>query len=264
VEIAMHRGLAALAVSGLLGLCAAAGCATTEFPQEGPGQPTPRAAGTLPPGSIGVCKQPFTKRPPIVTEELWEHAKPCSPRTPASYIRLGYAKAGSAGVDPEAEQLVERVLGALSEGTKADGGNNQITRALRTVRSHAAKRDELRDRVARESPAEQACDFTYLLNTMQAARTRLSPDDPCTARVFDPETRADVCLFDMKRPEAAWVTSGWDCMTFTGALGSEASCHRLCNYDDYCARQVYCAAGDLDLMLCAMGVCLPESRSGVH
>ena len=186
----MHRGLAALAVSGLLGLCAAAGCATTEFPQEGPGQPTPRAAGTLPPGSIGVCKQPFTKRPPIVTEELWEHAKPCSPRTPASYIRLGYAKAGSAGVDPEAEQLVERVLGALSEGTKADGGNNQITRALRTVRAHAAKRDELRDRIARESPAEQACDFTYLLNTMQAARTRLSPDDPCTARVFDPETRA--------------------------------------------------------------------------
>lgn len=265
MELATHRCIAALAVSGLLGLWTAAGCAPTiEYPPEGPGQPTPKAAGTLPPGSVGVCKLPFTKRPPIVGEQLWEHASSCTPRTPASYIRLGYAKTGSAGADPETEQLVERVLGALAEGTKAEGGNNQLTGALRAVRGYAAKRDELRSRVARESPTEQACDFTYLLNTMQATRGKLSPDDPCTARVFDPVTRADQCLFDMKRAEAAWVTSGWDCMTFTGALGNDTSCHQLCGYDDYCARQVYCAAGDLDLMLCALGVCLPEPRSGVY
>ncbi|MGK4005000.1 hypothetical protein WMF31_20390 [Sorangium sp. So ce1036] len=259
--IVPHRCVAALSVSCLLALSAtvgAVGCASTEYVNEGPGQPTPRASGSLPPGSVGVCKQPFTKRPPIVSEELWAHAKVCTPRTPASYIRLGYAKDGSAGADPEAEQLVERVLAALAEGTDPDDGNNKMTSAIRAVRAYAAKRDELRARIVRESPAERACDVTYLLNTTSAARSKLSGGDACTAEVFDPEARADRCLFDTKRPEGLWLSSGWSCMTFTGALGNEASCHQLCGYDDYCTRQVYCAAGDVNLLLCALGVCLPE------
>jgi hypothetical protein len=262
VEFATHRGAASLAAGCLFGLyIAAGGCASTEYIQEGPGQPPPRAAGLLPPGSVGVCRQPFTKRPPIVSEELWEHAKPCTARTEASYIRLGYAKAGSAGTDPEAEQMAERVLSALGEGMKAEGGNNnQLASAIRAVRSHAAKRDELRDRIWRESSGDQACDVTYLLNAMSATRSKLAPDDRCTVEVFDPEARADVCLLDVNRSEALWVTSGWDCMTFTSALGNETSCHRLCGYDDYCTRQVYCASGDLNLLLCTMGVCLPQPR----
>ncbi|WP_441286561.1 hypothetical protein ACSRUE_29970 [Sorangium sp. KYC3313] len=263
---APHRCVAALSVGWLLALsvtAGAAGCASTEYVNEGPGQPTPRASGSLPPGSVGVCKQPLTKRPPIVSEELWAHAKPCTSRTPPSTIRLGYAKDGSAGADPETEQLVEKVLAALAEGTKPDGGNNQVTGAIRAVRSYAARKDELRARIARDSASDQACDVTYLLNTMSAARGKLSGGDACTAEVFDPETRADACLFDTKRPEGLWLSSGWSCMTFTGALGNEASCHQLCGYDDYCARQVYCAAGDVNLLLCALGVCLPEPSAGI-
>lgn len=263
---ASHRCLVALSVGFLLALpvtVGAAGCASTEYVNEGPGHPTPRASGALPPGALGVCKQPLTKRPPIVSEELWAHAKACTPNTPASYIRLGYAKDGSAGADPEAEQLAERVLAALAEGTKPEGGNNQMMSAIRAVRAYASKSDELRDRVAQDSPTEQGCDVTYMLNTMSAARSKLSPGDACTAEVFDPEARAEVCLFDKERPEALWISSGWSCMTFTGAIGQEASCHRLCGYDDYCARQVYCAAGDIDLLLCALGVCLPLPTSGI-
>ncbi|WP_437737805.1 hypothetical protein [Sorangium sp. So ce1335] len=264
--IAPLRCAAALSVSCLLALSATAGgagCASTEYVNEGPGQPTPRASGSLPPGAVGVCKQPFTKRPPIVSEELWAHAKPCTPRTPPSYIRIGYAKDGAAGTDPEAEQLVQRVLEALAEGTKPDGGNNQVMGAIRAVRAYAARKDELRARIVRDSASEQTCDVTYLLNTMSAARSKLSGGEACTAEVFDPETRAEACLFDTKRPEGLWLSSGWSCMTFTGALGTEASCHQLCGYDDYCARQVYCAAGDVNLLLCTLGVCLPEPSAGV-
>ncbi|WP_437492737.1 hypothetical protein WME75_18735 [Sorangium sp. So ce1014] len=264
--IAPHRCAFALSVGCLVALsvtAGAAGCASTEYVNEGPGQPTPRASGTLPPGSTGVCKQPQTKRPPIVSEELWAHTKPCTPRTPASYIRLGYAKDGAAGADPEAEQLVERVLTALAEGTKPEDGNNQVTSAIRAVRAYAARKDELRARIVRESADGQACDVTYLLNTMSAARSKLSGGEACTAEVFDPETRGDACLFDTKRPEGLWLSSGWSCMTFTGALGNEASCHQLCGYDDYCARQVYCAAGDVNLLLCTLGVCLPEPSAGI-
>jgi hypothetical protein len=195
---------------------------------------------------------------------VWDHAKTCSPKTPLSYLRLGYARAGSAGQDPEVEQLVERFLTAAPDAMKVDGGNNVMTSSIRSVRTYAAKNDALRDRVARESPSEHVCDFTYLLNTMSVTRSKLKPDDPCTAKVFDPEQRKDVCLFDMSRPDVTWLTSGWDCVTFTGALGNEQSCYRLCGYDDYCARQVYCAAPDLDLVLCTMGVCLPEQRRGVR
>lgn len=262
---APHRFAAALVTGCLLALAPAAGCGSSiEYVNEGPGQPSDRASGALPPGAVGVCKEPFTKRPPIVSPQLWEHARLCTSRTPASYIRLGYAKDGSAGQDPEAEQLVERALTALREGQKPESGNSELLSAIRAVRTYAQKKDQLRSRVTREVQLEHACDFTYLLNTMSAARTKLKPDQPCTAEVFDSAARAETCLFDPGRAEGLWLTSGWDCVTFTGALGTEESCHRLCAFDDYCTRQVYCAAGDLDLLLCTMGVCLPEPRAGVY
>ncbi|MCC6558435.1 MAG: hypothetical protein IT372_36315 [Polyangiaceae bacterium] len=262
-KTATHRVVAALVLGMSLGLPPAAGCAATEYINEGPGQPSDRASGALPAGSVGVCKLPFTIRPAIVNPDLWEHAKPCTPRTPASFIRLGYAKEGSAGRDPEAEQLADKALATLTEGQKIDGGNNQMTAIIRAVRTYAARNDLLRDRIARESPQEHVCDFTYLLNTMSSSRGKLTPE-PCTAEVFDPELRKEVCLFDVGRPEGLWLTSGWDCVTFTGALGNEQSCYRLCGYDDYCARQVYCAAPDLDLLLCTLGVCLPEPRAAIY
>ncbi|HSN97585.1 MAG TPA: hypothetical protein VLS89_04770 [Candidatus Nanopelagicales bacterium] len=261
---APHRFAAAVLTGCMLALVPAAGCATTEYVNEGPGQPTERASGALPPGAVGVCKEPFTKRPPIVPQDLWDHAKPCAPSTPASYIRLGYAKDGAAGQDPETEQLVERTLAALREGNKVDGGNSELLSAIRAVRSWAIKKDQLRSRVTREPQLEHTCDFTYLLNTMSGSRGKLKPNEPCTAKVFDPQVRDQVCLFDTGKPESLWLTSGWDCVTFTGALGNEESCHRLCGYDDYCTRQVYCAAGDIDLLLCTMGVCLPEPRRGIY
>lgn len=263
-KTATHRFVATLAMSSLLGLLPAAGCVSTEFINEGPGQPSEKASGALPPGSVGVCKLPLTKRPAIVSPELWDHAKSCNARTPPSYLRLGHASAGAAGQDLEAEQQAARVLAALPEGMKVEGGNNLMTSTIRSVRTYAARNDVLRDRIARESPLEHVCDFTYLLNTMTASRGRIEPDQPCTAEVFDPELRRNVCLFDVSRPEALWLTSGWDCVTFTGALGNEQSCYRLCGYDDYCARQVYCAAGDLDLLLCTLGVCLPEPRAALR
>jgi len=260
-KTATHRFVATLAMGTLLGLLSAAGCASTEYINEGPGQPSERASGAVPPGSVGVCKQAFTKRPAIVSQELWDHAKLCTPRTPPSHIRLGYAKDGSAGQDAEAEQQADRALAALPEGMKAEGGNNLMTSTIRSVRTYAARNDALRDRIQREPPLEHVCDFTYLLNNMSTARAKIEPDQPCTAEVFDPVLRKDVCLFDVSRPEGLWLTSGWDCVTFTGALGNEQSCYRLCGYDDYCARQVYCAAGDLDLLLCTLGVCIPEPRA---
>jgi len=258
------RIVAALSMGSLLALASAAGCASTEYVYEGPGQPSERASGALPPGAVGVCKVPNTRRPPIVSQELWDHARPCGGRTPPSYIRLGYGKDGAAGQDPEAEQQIERLLAALREGTKVEGGNNEMLSAVRAVRTFATRRDELSTRVVRQSSVENPCDFTYLLNTMSAAREKLSPEQRCTAEVFDPQKRAEVCLFDVNRAEGMWLTSGWDCVTFTGAMGNEQSCHRLCAYDDYCTRQVSCAAGDLDLMLCAMGVCLPEPNKGYY
>ena len=60
-----------------------------------------------------------------------------------------------------------------------------------------------------------------------------------------------------------WLTSAWSCVTHTGAVGEEQSCYRLCAYDDYCARQVSCAAPDIDLLLCTLGVCLPEAPTAV-
>ena len=86
----------------------------------------------------------------------------------------------------------------------------------------------------------------------------------CPARVYDPEEHREVCLFDLKVPQAAWLTGAWSCLAFTETPGQGESCYRTCNYDDYCAAQVSCAAPDFDLVLCALGICLPEKVAGLY
>jgi hypothetical protein len=245
--------VAALGVIAGAGLLGAASCVTTEYVPEPPGQPTDRASGSVPPGALGVCKRPDTKRPPIVSEKLWEDTKPCTAKTPDKHIRLGYSEKD----DPGAAQQIEQILAALGEAPKEEGGNNKFVSMLRGVRQHSADVPALRDRVRRDTTSAGACDFTYLLNTMGKTREKIAKQ-ACTAEVYDPKERAEVCLFD--KPEALWLTGGWACLMNVRAMGTDQSCHRLCAYDDYCARQVSCAGADLDLLLCAMGVCLPEQK----
>jgi len=94
-------------------------------------------------------------------------------------------------------------------------------------------------------------------------RDKLAGGDKCAARAYDTTLRAETCLFDVSHEEAVWLTSSWSCVTHTGALGTESSCFRMCAYDDYCAKHVSCATPDVDLTLCALGVCLPEQRAGL-
>jgi hypothetical protein len=239
-------------------LGAALGCASTEYINEGPGQPTDRAQGEVPAGTLAVCKQPLAKRPPLVNEKLWEDAKSCTARTPPSTIRLGYGKGlGGATTDADADQNMERLLNALREGQKEDGGNNQLALALRSLREAGLKDPLLRDHVARETARTSVCDYAYLLNAMAGARAKLAHGDRCAAQGYDPKLRSETCLFDTSRDEVVWLTSSWSCAIHSGAGGEDSSCYRMCGYDDYCAKQVSCAAPDIDLMLCAMGVCLP-------
>jgi hypothetical protein len=81
--------------------------------------------------------------------------------------------------------------------------------------------------------------------------------------VYDPAVRDEVCLFDTKRDEVVWLTSSWSCVTRSNVMGQDTSCYRWCAYDDYCAKHVTCSAGDIDLLLCSMGICLPEARAGI-
>src|SRR6185503_5978621 len=107
------------ALGAIAGLGMVWGCASTEFFNEGPGQPTDRASGEVPPGSIGACKLPLAKRPPIVNEKLWEDVRICTSRTPESYIRLGYgAGFGGAATDADADKNMERYFTALRDGQK--------------------------------------------------------------------------------------------------------------------------------------------------
>jgi hypothetical protein len=97
---------------------------------------------------------------------------------------------------------------------------------------------------------------------MVKERSRLDAGNTCSVEAYDQKQRNEKCLFDVARSDAVWVSSAWDCVAHINELGDEQSCHRLCAYDDYCTRQVSCAASDLDLLLCVMGVCLPEQRAG--
>jgi len=236
------------------------GCASTEFFNEGPGQPTDRASGQVPEGVLGVCKQPLSKRPPLVNEKLWENARTCTARTPPEYIRLGYGGENTSNASTDDAEM-KRYLEALREGQKEEGGNNQLVAMLRALHDGGLKDPALRDRVSRESARTGVCDYTYLLNTMARERKKLSGDNPCASMAFDPKEKTEVCLFDTSVPEGVWLTSSWSCVTHTGAVGEAQSCFRLCGYDDYCAKQVACTAPDVDLLLCAMGVCIPEPGS---
>jgi hypothetical protein len=243
-------------------LGALASCASTEYMNEGPGQPSDRASGSVPRGAIGVCKRPSSKRPPIVNPELWEHARPCTSRTPRAFIRLGYGESPSGAPVPEADREVETILDGIKQGRDADKGNAALVGMLRGLRDRASRDRELSTRVGRETARTTACDLTYMLNVMEPEHQKLARGSTCAANAYDPERKTEVCLFDTSTTEAVWLTSAWDCVATVNSAGDDRSCHRLCAYDDYCAKQVACAAPDIDLVMCTMGVCLPEPRAG--
>lgn len=260
----LGANVAALFVAALTaGAGVVVGCASTEFIPEGPGQPPERSKGTVPAGSVGVCRRPSTRKPPVVSQVVWEHAPACTPRTPDTFIRIGYGReVNGASADAEADKWMERLLTTLAEGSDPKEGNNKIVTMLRGLQDYALKQQLLRDRVTRESSRPAPCDFTYMLNTMVQERAKLEPNDACAAYVYDPRDKKDVCLFDMGAQGVSWLTSSWDCMTRVDPAQAQ-SCHALCAYDDYCVRQVSCSATDVDLMLCAAGVCVPEPRTPV-
>jgi hypothetical protein len=234
-------------------VAAMAGCSSTEFHNEGPGQPYDRASGAVPVGTVGVCKRPFTKRPPLVNPVLWEHAKVCKTDTPKSFVRLGYGHE----TNTEAERKIERMMEALREGPKTEGGNTTVLAMLRQIRSEGENDKWLRDRIQRESARTEPCDFSYFLNTMEGQAQRLKNGDRCAVYAYDQVDKQEVCLFDTKVEEAVWLTSAWACTTDRGVVGKGESCHKLCAFDDYCTRQASCTAPDIDLALCALGVCVP-------
>ena len=255
-KAALPAGILALAFASSVG-----GCSSTQFGYEGPGQPSDRASGSVPTGMIGVCRRPFSEKPPIVNPVLWEHAKACNAETPDSFIRLGFGR--ERGDKLEAHARVDRMMAALKEGPKPDVGNTKVLGMLRTIRAEGTTDPWLRDRISKQSARTEACDYTYLFNTMEGESTKLR-HDKCAARAYDQQDRAEVCLFDTNVQEAVWLTSTWACMTRTGEVGNTESCHRLCAYDDYCAEQVSCATPDVDLTLCALGVCLPAPEGFVY
>ncbi|MBI4701434.1 MAG: hypothetical protein HY744_09790 [Deltaproteobacteria bacterium] len=248
----------------LLALLLAAGCASTEFINEGPGQPTDRASGIAPAGSVGVCRQPLGRRPPLLSETLWEGSRPCRSRTPYRHVRLGYGRTVPPGADQDDQQRVDAILEAVREGSKEPDGNARMLQMMRVVRQYADKDSRLRSRVERVSGRTLPCDYSYLLGTMERQLGQLQQGERCTALAFDSRQRRDICMFETGRKDADWLTSAWGCFAFTGTVGEGTSCYQLCAHDDYCAAQVSCAAADLDLVLCALGVCLPEKVAGLY
>ena len=254
--IAAKLGVAAGALLGLGVL--SAGC-STEFINEGPGVPSDRSTGTVPEGVNGVCRQPNTARPIIADQKLWEHARTCTPRTPARFIRLGYTPAGASS---EADALKEQegILAILKDGAK-DDGNNKLVSLMRALHERGLKDPALAERVSRQTTHDYICDYSYLLNTMARQREKLAHGEKCTARAYDTVLRETCPRRRHLHEEAVWLTSSWSCVTHTGALGAESSCFRMCAYDDYCAKHVSCGTPDVDLTMCALGVCVPEARA---
>ena len=250
-----------VALCGLL----AWGCATkTEFPHEGPGWPSDRAKGTVPDGVLGVCRVPNTTRPLLVDEHLWQHAPACAPNTPSRFLRLGFKPTPSSNESNEADAAREqgKYLATLRDGATAEGGNNKIEALVRALHERGARDPALRNRVSAQTTKDGICDYGYLLNTMASQHEKLAKGDKCIVHAYDTVVRGEVCLFDSANAEAVWLTSSWSCLAHTGALGEAESCYRRCGYDDYCAKQVSCAEPDIDLLLCALGVCIPEPRAG--
>lgn len=232
-----------------------AGCSSTKFPDEGPGQPDSRTYGAVPAGMVGACKRPFSMQPEIVSDVMWEHLEECRSESPRDYLRIGY---GNLNKEPEKARAEHaRIMKALKDGEE---DNVAILNVLRAIRDEGLEDPRLKDRVSRESARPEACDFTYLLNVMhdQSIAMRRG-SDPCAVYAYDQADRQEVCLFDTEVEQAVFLSSTWACMTRTGVVGKGESCHKLCAFDDYCARQVSCATADIDLALCALGVCLPEA-----
>lgn len=251
----------ALALLGLVsGVSVAAGCPATQFPDEGPGQPSDWASGAAPPGLVGACREPFTKRPAIVNPTLWEHLRRCDSKTPRRYLHLGYGKVDATD-DPD-ERRMNAVLEALRNGSSERDGNLKMLGMVRSVKSELGKDPRYTGRIERASGRTFACDYTYLFNTTDKQRASLA-EDACPAYAYDPKEHREVCLFDVTVKEARWLTSAWGCLAFTETVGEGQSCHRVCAYDDHCSAQVSCSQPDFDLTLCALGVCLPEKVAGI-
>lgn len=260
----IRRWIAGLSTTLVVGLALVSGCTKTEYPVEGAGQASDRASGNVPRGSLGVCKKPFTKRPPIVSETVWENARTCTAKTPPEFIRLGYGRTNAVEGDAESDARMERMLETLRETPKSETGNVLFSGMIRWLRDYALKDKDLRERVGRGSTLATPCDFKFLLSNMSAGRERYEGADACPVEVYDSKARSEACLIDSKRQEGAYLMSSWDCVAHTNAVGQDQSCYRLCGYDDFCARQVSCAAPDIDLLMCAMGVCLPTPLASVQ
>jgi hypothetical protein len=241
---------------------AACHATSTEFIHEGRGQPSDRASGVVPDGSIGVCKKPYSMRPPLVSQALWEHAPPCGSKTPYRFIRLGYGQTLQ-GPDTAAETRMRSYMESLKSSETDADGNTKMLRMLRRVQQDGRDDVDLQARIQRGGARTFVCDYTYLLHTTSDAQKK-DEQGPCPAKAYDVKLRDEVCLFDMTRVEAQWLTGAWGCLADTDTVGEGKSCYRLCEYDDYCASQVSCAAPDLDLLLCALGICLPEKYAGVR
>jgi hypothetical protein len=256
----LRRILASLTFAACAALLA--GCPETSFPDEGSGQPSDRSRGKAPPGSIGVCKIPFSRRPPIINESLWINIERCNKRTPRRYTRLGYSHVRRPLDDDEAKR-VQYVMEELRRAQTEEDPNTRMILMTRAVKQMGKDDPKLKARIERMNARTFACDYAYLLNTTRTEFAKVQNDN-CPAYAYDPKLRRDVCMFDLKKPEAAWLTSSWACLGFTDTVGEGESCHRMCAYDDYCAAQISCAQPDFDLVMCALGVCMPEEVAGLY
>ena len=260
IKRALQRTLALAVLAGATSLLA--GCPATLFYDEGPGQPGDKASGLAPPGSVGVCRVRLSRKPPLVNGELWRNMPMCNKRTPRRYLRIGYGRIGAPSTQDTVEtRRIDNVMSVVKEVSKIDDGNRRMLGMLRTVRREALAEPELASRVERASGRTYACDYSYLLNITNKEYRVLS-SGVCPAFAYDAKQKRNVCLFDTSIDWATWLTSAWSCMAFTGTVGEGQSCYRLCAYDDYCAEQVSCAAPDFDLVLCSLGVCMPEKMRG--
>jgi len=257
-------GVRSALASLVLGLMAVGliGCPSTMFFDEGQGQPSDRALGKAPPGSIGACREPMSKRPPLINEALWDNLRDCNKRTPRRFLRLGYSKAYLAQDDAEAVR-VKRLMQELAPATQEQDGNVRMIQLLRAVRQEARGDPKLEARVERASGRTFACDYSNLPTTTEKEFANVQ-EDSCPAYAYDPKLRRNVCMFDTSIREARWLTSGWACLAFTDTMGEGESCHRLCAYDDYCAGQISCSQPDFDLVMCALGVCMPEKIAALY
>jgi hypothetical protein len=235
---------------------------STEFIHEGRGQPSDRASGVVPDGAIGVCKKQHSMRPPLVDPTVWEHAQACSDKTPYRFIRLGFGDT-SRGPDVKADTRMQSFMETLKTSSSDTDGNTKMLRMLRRVQQEGKNDVDLQARIQRGGARSFACDYAYLLGTTSDAQKK-DEQGPCPAKAYDTKARGEACIFDMTRAEAQWLTGAWGCVADTGTVGEGKSCYRLCEYDDYCASQVGCAAPDLDLLLCALGICLPEKVAGLQ